>query len=432
MKHKIIVMSADALVHDDMAYLSQMPNFQKYLAGGACIKRVKSIYPTITYPCHTTLATGTYPDRHGIPGNLISPYDCVRSPIPWRWDHSHVKVPDIFDAAKKAGLTTASVFWPVTGNHPSIDYLIAEYWTQYKGQTLTEAFQDMGTQECVLPIIEKYAPIMQERKHPHCDYFIVNCAAEMIRRFQPDLLMIHPGDIDGYRHAQGLFGDHVEQALRDTDAYIGILMEAAEEAGVLENTSFVLTSDHGQLNINRSVNINVLLADAGLIRPTDDPAAPEWDAWCQSGGMSACVYLKDKNNKEIYDKTYDLLKHLCDEGVYGISRVYTTEEAVAEEHYGGEFSFVLETDNYSGFGDRYTRPLVTGPNNEDYRKGKATHGYLPSKGPCPVFYAKGPAFRNGVTLEDGLLVNTAPTLAKALGITMLDTDGSSVDELLAL
>jgi hypothetical protein len=180
------------------------------------------------------------------------------------------------------------------------------------------------------------------------------------------------------------------------------------------------------------VHINVLLADAGLIRPTDDPAAPEWDAWCQSGGMSACVYLKDKNNKEIYDKTYALLKHLCDEGVYGISRVYTTEEAIAEEHYGGEFSFVLETDNYSGFGDRYVRPLVSTPNNEDYRKGKATHGYLPSKGPRPVFYAKGPAFQNGVTLEDGLLVNTAPTIAKALGITMPDTDGSAVDELLAL
>ena len=83
MNGKMIVLSADALVHEDMEELSAMPNFRKYLAGGAAIKRVKSIYPTITYPCHTTMATGCFPDRHGIPGNLKSPRQYLRSPIPW-------------------------------------------------------------------------------------------------------------------------------------------------------------------------------------------------------------------------------------------------------------------------------------------------------------------------------------------------------------
>ena len=44
---KMIVLSADALVHEDMAAMKQLPNFQKYLAGGACIERVKSIFPTL-------------------------------------------------------------------------------------------------------------------------------------------------------------------------------------------------------------------------------------------------------------------------------------------------------------------------------------------------------------------------------------------------
>ncbi|MBO6053875.1 MAG: alkaline phosphatase family protein, partial [Clostridia bacterium] len=100
---KMIVLSADALVHEDMAALREMPNFRKYLAGGSSIERVKSIYPTITYPCHTTMATGCWPDRHGIPGNLKSPYRYIQPPIPWIWEHEYVKVPDIFDAAKAAG-----------------------------------------------------------------------------------------------------------------------------------------------------------------------------------------------------------------------------------------------------------------------------------------------------------------------------------------
>ncbi|MBR3999952.1 MAG: alkaline phosphatase family protein, partial [Clostridia bacterium] len=153
MKHKIIVMSADALVADDMEQLKEMPNFKKYLAGSSCIRHVKSIYPTITYPCHTTMATGCYPDRHGIPGNLKSPYLYTQNPIPWLWERDNVKVPDIFDTAKAAGLTTAAVFWPCTGNHPNIDWLIDEYRTQHPTQTLAEAFLDMGMQEELVPIV---------------------------------------------------------------------------------------------------------------------------------------------------------------------------------------------------------------------------------------------------------------------------------------
>ncbi len=430
MKRKMIVMSADALVHDDMAELMEMPNFKKYLSGGSCIKKVKSIYPTITYPCHTTISTGVYPDRHGIPGNLKSPYRYIASPIPWLWEHEYVKTPDIFDAAKRAGLTTAAVFWPVTGNHKSIDWLINEYWTQHKGQTLEEAFASQGTRDEILPIITKHKHLMVERKHPFCDNFMVACGADIIRTFKPDLFMIHPANIDGARHGDGVFGPHIRQALIDTDRFIGELMQAAEDAGVAEETSFALTSDHGQMDIKRIININVFLADAGLIRETSDPKNPDWDAWCQSGGMSACIYLKDKTDKSIWNKVYTLLKHMCDEGIYGISRVYTAEEAVSEEHYGGDFSFVLETDGYTAFGDGYKRPIISAHNASDYRKGWATHGYLPDKGPSPVFYANGPAFQKGVEIENGLLVDEAPTIAAAMGFELENIDGHAVREII--
>ena len=424
-RQTFVVLSADALVSEDMAELSAMPNFRKYLEGGARVEKVVSIYPTITYPCHTTMATGCWPDRHGIPGNLKSPYLSVKSPVPWIWEHDAVKVPDLFDLAKKAGYTTAAVFWPCTGNHPSIDHLIDEYWTQRPGQTLVEAFREMGTGEDLVPIIERHAHLMRERKHPYCDDFMVACAADILCEFSPDLLMIHPANIDGARHGAGVFGPHITKTLEDTDRWIGELMEAAPE-----NTNFILTSDHSQMDIKRVIHINVLLADAGLIRPSSAGGEPEWDAWCQSGGMSACVYLKDQDDRAVYDKTYALLRHLCEEGVYGISRVYTKEEAVREEHYGGDFSFVLETDNYTSFGDHYVRPLVTGADNGDYRKGRATHGYLPSKGPCPVFYAKGPAFRSGASIAEGRLVDEAPTIARAMGFEMPDADGVPMTQLL--
>ena len=49
-KHKLIVLSADALVHDDMAELCEMPNFKKYLSGGsACALSQDGLTATVTY-----------------------------------------------------------------------------------------------------------------------------------------------------------------------------------------------------------------------------------------------------------------------------------------------------------------------------------------------------------------------------------------------
>ena len=100
-------------------------------------------------------------------------------------------------------------------------------------------------------------------------------------------------------------------------------------------------------------------------------------------------------------------------------------------HLDGAFSFVIEADGYTSFGDHWTRPVVLDRNNnDDYRYGRATHGHLPEKGPQPVFAAKGPAFRDGAVLPSGRLVDEAPTLAAVLGLEIPGADGHPVRELL--
>ena len=156
----------------------------------------------------------------------------------------------------------------------------------------------------------------------------------------------------------------------------------------------------------------------------------DYDAWCLSGGMSALIFLKDPDNREKWEEMYRLLQHLCQEGIYGISQVFTREEAKRLHHLDGEFSFVVETDGFTSFGDSYQRPIVTNLTNEDYRYGQATHGYLPEKGIQPVFVAKGPDFRENVLLKEARLIDEAPTLAKLLGVSLDGADGKPLDELL--
>ena len=120
----------------------------------------------------------------------------------------------------------------------------------------------------------------------------------------------HPANIDASRHHTGLFNDQILTGIEETDAWIGEIMQAVEEIGELENTNFVLTSDHGQLEVKRIIHPNVILADHGLITKNDDGTLKDWDAWCLSGGLSALVYLKNPEDRETYEKTYRLLQYL--------------------------------------------------------------------------------------------------------------------------
>lgn len=429
MRQKLIVISADALVAEDIEQLKEMPNYKKYLEGGCRVNKVRSIYPTITYPCHTTMRTGVWPEKHGVFGNLeLVPGE---SYVPWKWFQKSVKWDeDIFKAAKRAGLSTAAIFWPVTGNHPDIDYLIDEYWPEPGDSDMREVFQRAGSSEEVLDIIETELQGCVIRTHPYTDDFLFRCARKLILKFQPDLLMIHPANIDDYRHNTGLFNDRVSKGVEETDRYIGEIMAAVEEAGLLECTNLVLTSDHGHIDVKRRMSPNVLLAEAGLIEVDADGNITDWRAYCQSGGTSANVYMKDADDKEAYDKTWKVLSDAAKEGIYGFEKIYTEAEVREQEHLGGDFAFVLETDGITTFGERVTRPMESAFDFTDRRYGKSTHGHHPDKGPQPVFLAKGPAFLENVTIEKADLIDEAPTFARVLNIDLKNADGRVLTEFL--
>ena len=326
----------------------------------------------------------------------------------------------IFEYAKEKGLSTAAVFWPVSGNDPAIDYLVA-------GVLAADARMNPRTTASSIPapaprvmrkVVEPNLHHVENRnrQHPWCDAFVMGCACSMVREFKPNLLMVHPANVDAYRHETGLFTEKVTQSLYETNLWIEQLMKACDDAGILEATDFFIVSDHGQLNIRRCVAPNVKLVEADLIDVAEDGSVRDWRAFCKSGGLSALVYLKDPDNKADYEATRAVLDRLCAEEVYGISRVFTREEAEAEEHLSGPFSFVLETDGYTSFANDWQRPLVKPLDNQNYRFGRASHGHLPEKGPQPTLFAFGPHIRAGAVLENARLVDEAPTFAKVLGI----------------
>jgi hypothetical protein len=66
----------------------------------------------------------------------------------------------------------------------------------------------------------------------------------------------------------------------------------------------------------------------------------------------------------------------------------------------------------------------------NYQNQHGTHGHLPDKGPQPTFIGCGPHFKKGVRIEEGDILNHAPTLASLLGVTLYDSVGTAVKEIL--
>ena len=155
----------------------------------------------------------------------------------------------------------------------------------------------------------------------------------------------------------------------------------------------------------------------------------DYTAMVKSSGASGQVFLKDSSDQKAYNKTYELLKEMCEEGIYGISRVYTAEEVKEEEHLAGDFSFVIETDGYTSFGGDWKGSLVREFDTSDYRFGHATHGHHPDKGPSPTMIAFGPSIKSGVVMDRCSLADEASTFAAALGLKMENTDGRVLKEI---
>jgi predicted AlkP superfamily pyrophosphatase or phosphodiesterase len=103
---------------------------------GAYTKQLTPAFPSLTFPSHTTEATGVYVDGHGIPGNAFydtSTGQTVRFPD----DSSLVRAEPIWITAERQGVRTAVIDWPLSGLETGP--VKADYFNDAFDNNLTDA-----------------------------------------------------------------------------------------------------------------------------------------------------------------------------------------------------------------------------------------------------------------------------------------------------
>ncbi|MEI9977422.1 MAG: alkaline phosphatase family protein [Edaphobacter sp.] len=237
---KVIVISIDGLRGTTLASLStrnlQTPNLNEFANAGALSDGLLGVYPTVTYPSHTTLVTGVTPDQHGILGNLM--FDPEHElDAAWYWYAQQIQRPTLYTIAKDKGLTTASVFWPVTVA-ARIDYNFPEY-----REPDTEESLLLYGGLCTQGLFAAYEKATHPLKAEHIDDDArASMANYLIATYQPDLLFIHFADVDHQEHLHGPDSTESLKSVENVDRLIGLIRQQVKTSEPNAQVDFIIVS----------------------------------------------------------------------------------------------------------------------------------------------------------------------------------------------
>jgi predicted AlkP superfamily pyrophosphatase or phosphodiesterase len=403
-----------------------MVNVRQGMKNGAYAEGVRGSFPTVTYPSHTTIVTGVLPAKHGIYYN--TPVEPLGITGKWFWYYKDIKVPTIWTAAKEAGLTTAGVSWPVTVGAP-IDYNLPEYVILPKDKSekkdeIKAMYQESSPKELFQEVqdnaIGKFGEFGATIDFYTSDQNKARMAAYIIKRYKPSFLALHIALTDHFEHEQGRDGDKVRSAVAGADVAIKTLIDAAEAAGISKNTTFIITGDHGFVNIHTQFKPNVMLAKLGLY---DDANKGAWKAYFQQSGGSAFLHLKNPNDKASLNKIIQALNQLPE----GIKRMFHVLDKKALTTAQGDPNAAMALAAYQGFsfGASAKGDMLASVSG-------GTHGYLPTdfKEIQTGFVAFGKGIKQGTVLPLMGQEDIAPLIAKLLNLN-IKTDGVLYPGLLA-
>jgi len=371
----LILISIDGFRAD---YLDRgfSPTLSALATSGVRAKSMTPSFPSVTFPNHTTLVTGLYPDHNGIVNNSFTdpampgPFSMASKEEGW-WAEST----PIWVSAERAGLHTGVMFWPgVTVPHQGVR---------------PGLFRDFD---------HKVAP--DDRVDTVLGWL------DLPTDQRPRLVLLYFEAVDSAGHGFGPDSPQVNQAIATVDAAIARLVAGLKARGMPAN--LIIVADHGMASVGQD-NLAMLddMIDLGAVKVAFDGTVIGVDIPPTPAGEAARHRLLGPQ------------RHM---------QCWNKADIPADLHYGSNPrvpDVVCQVE---------TGWLVL--TREGYQRGQAlhpgvargAHGYDihdPRMG--ALFLANGPAFRAGQIIDPFPNVDVYPLMAKVLGITPQPNDGNLTD-----
>ncbi len=321
--------------------------------------RFMPCYPSLTFPNHYSMATGLYPDHHGLVGNEFWTTQDEHYKLNLREAVSNPKFyggEPIWNTAGRQGLKTACYFW--VGSEAKIGGRYPDIWKKYDGNTSFSARTDSIVKWLELP----------EAKRPR-------------------LIMCYFDEPDHAGHIHGTKSQEVLEAIKLVDQQVGNLRAKLSRLDIAPQIDLIIVSDHGMQDLDRRKAVK--LSDYLELDKVKH----------YTTGACSMLYLEP----DYVDKAYKQLQ-----GVAGI-QVFPKEKLPKDLHFGTNErvgDLVLLAD--LGVEIYMDRP----------KRLKATHGFdNHAKEMLALFKAVGPDFQAGRVIQEPIPnITLYPLLCKLLWI----------------
>ena len=343
------------------------PNFDYIKENGTSASSLQSCFPTKTFPNHTSIITGMYPEHHGIISNNFKDY--FNGKFYSMADSNEVrnaywyKGEAFWETASRQGIITASYFWPGS-DISSPSYSHPTYYYKYE-----------------------YSRTYQERVDGVIDWL------ELPYEKRPHFITSYFEATDTYGHEYGPNSPEINIAIAQLDSVLGYFFDRLKEINMFDSTNIIVVSDHGMTEISpeRTINIDNLLE---VYKYTSG-----------DNGPFMLIEPADNNLENIYKKLKENENHF---------KVYKRAEVPKYYHYSNNPlipKLVIIAEN--GWGVETNKSLA---NLKKYGT-KGNHGFdnhwTDMQG---IFYAIGPAFKKNYTTGTLLNIDIYPLLCKIFNI----------------
>lgn len=403
-----------------------VPNLRKLAEQGAQTEAMTVSNPSITWINHTTMVTGVNPQKHGVLFNgLLVRGEGNKPPKIEPWVHKNrlVHVPTIYDIAHKEGLTTAEVDWVAIKDAETINWSFEE---------LPDASRPIEKEMIAAGLLTAeqvswMTPGPQRKNMAFHDLIWTRAASHIFKTHKPNLLLYHTLNSDGTHHRYGPANMASYTALAYADRLVGDLIQAVDESGLRDKTTFFITTDHGFKKVNKFVYPNVALKKAGYSRAFGNAITQAEVAAMTQGGLCFIYVLDPAKKAELLPKLKELFA-----ATEGVDKVIDGNDGPtlgmptpAENQGMGDLILYAKAGyafNNGAAGDAVAAPSV------DYG---GTHGYLNSDPELDgIFIASGKGIKKGLVLPRMANLDIAPTMARLLDIQLPQTDGRVLEEIL--
>ncbi len=363
----LVVLSMDGF-RWDYSNMYNTPNLDSIARVGVKAKSLIPSFPSKTFPNHYTIATGLYPEHHGIVLNTFTDPAIGDYKLS---DRKAVQNPDfylgepIWVTAENQGLRTACYYWP--GSEAPIKGVYPSIWKKYDATVTYENRIDSVFSWLQLP-----------------------------SGIRPHLILWYFDEPDHIGHLEGPFAKDTKTTVERLDSLVGVFCHKINQLPNADSINLVFLSDHGMGQITKDKSI----------------ALAEYlhEDWVESiRGGNPLVMLKPF--EQYTDTVWSVLSSIPH------MKVYSKETMPDSFHYTESnriLDYVCVADSAYALFWKNTH-FVNG----------GTHGYDPSDTDVhAIFYGSGPALKEGYVSESFPNVDLYPLFARILNLEPAETDGS--------